>query len=292
MGYRFWRAAPLVITGLLMVGCGTAPAATPKAASGAACTSPIASKSWYMLDSLMGYQDNPQKLGISFTTYNLSQTPPNQREDAYFDVPGGNYSFPPDVQQTSPGVFSLSFSGNGRFTGAHSGRAAAVDLTGSVDGNTGAVDLTLKAEGSVFHLAIPATDITGAVALSKRIAADIQSKNWSDAYDVTTPNLKRGFSKTDLANDLNAMYRHVTSACRIGPAQYDAAQGMFQVLGDRFTDVLAITVTGQSGPPIATFASIDLERTNGTWVFVAGNEPGTSGGSTDPEFFGIPAPSP
>lgn len=240
----------------------------------------------------MGYQDDQQKLGIMFTTYNLSQTPPHQKEDAYFDVPGGSYSFPPTVAQTSPGVFSLAFSGSGKFTASPIQRTAAIDLNGTVDGNTGAVDLTLKAEGSVFHLAIPATDITGAVALSKRIAADIQSKSWSDVYDVTAPTLKRGFSKIDLANDLNAMYRHVTSACRIGPAQYDAAKGMFQVLGDRFTDVLAITVTGQSGPPIATFANIDLERTNGAWVFVAGNPPGVSGGSTEPEFFGIPAPSP
>jgi hypothetical protein len=74
------------------------------------------------------------------------------------------------------------------------------------------------------------------------------------------------------------------------PGQYEAAQGILQVLGDRFADVLAITVTGQSGPPIATFASIDLKRTNGVWVFVAGNPPGVSGGGTEPELFGIPAP--
>jgi hypothetical protein len=245
-----------------------------------------------MQDSLMGYQDDQQKLGIFFTTYNLSHSLPGQKEDAYFDVPGGSYSFPPDVTQTSPGVFSLAFGGSGKFTGSHLQRAATIDLKGAVDGNIGAVDLTLKAEGSVFHLAKPAADTTGAVALSKRIAADIESKNWSDVYDVTSPTLKGGFSKTDLANDLNGMYRHVTSACRIGPGQYEAAQGVLQVLGDRFIDVLAITVTGQPGPPIATFASIDLKRTNGAWVFVAGNPPGVSGGGTEPELFGIPAPSP
>jgi hypothetical protein len=291
MGYRFWRAAPLVIIGLLMVGCGTVPAAGP--VSGAACTSPIASKSWYMQDSLMGYQDGQQKLGIMFTAYNLSQTPPDQKEDAYFDVPGGNYSFPPDVRQTSPGVFSLSFSGAGQFTGAHSGRAATVDLRGSADENTGAVDLTLKADGSAFHLAIPPADASGAVALSRRIAADIQSKNWSDVYDAYTPTLKQaGYSKADLARDMNAGYRHVSSACRLGPGRYTRDEAPFPFLGDRFTDVIAITVTRQSGPPIATFATIDLKPANGTWVLVGSNPPGVAGGGTEPTLFGIPAPSP
>ena len=59
-----------------------------------------------------------------------------------------------------------------------------------------------------------------------------------------------------------------------------------------FIDVLAITVTAQPGRPVATFASIDLERKNGAWVFVAGDPPGVSGGATQPEKFGIPVPSP
>jgi hypothetical protein len=246
-----------------------------------------------MQDSLMGYQDGQQKLGIMFTTYNLSQSPPGQKEDAYFDVPGGNYSFPPEVQQTSSGVFSLSFSGNGRFTGARSGRTATVDLKGSVDGNSGAVDLTLKADGSAFHLAIPSADTTGAVALSRRIAADIQSKNWSDVYDAYTPTLKQaGYSKADLARDMNATYGHVSSACRLGPGRYTRDEAPFPLLGDRFTDVLAITVTRQSGPPIATFATIDLKPANGTWVFFSANPPGVAGGGAEPTLFGIPAPSP
>jgi hypothetical protein len=246
-----------------------------------------------MLDSLVGYQDGQQNLGIMFTAYSLSQPPPGQKEDAYFDVPAGNYSFPADVQQTSPGVFSLSFSGNGRFTGAHSGRAATIDLKGSVDGNTGAVDLTLKADGSAFHLAIPAADTTGAVALSTRIAADIQSKNWSDLYDAYTPMLKHpGYSKADLARDMNATYGHFSSACRLGPGRYVRDEAPFPLLGDRFTDVLAITVTRPSGPPIATFARIDLKPTNGTWFLVASNPPGVAYGSAEPELFDIPAPSP
>jgi hypothetical protein len=246
-----------------------------------------------MQDSLMGYQDAQQKLGILFTTYNLSQSLPGQKEDAYFDVPGGTYNFPPEVTQTSSGVFSVAFSGSGKFTGSHLQRAATVDLKGAVDGNSGAVDLTLKAEGSVFHLAIAATDTTGAVALSKRIAADIASKNWSDVYDATSPTLKgAGYSKADLAKDMNAAYRHVSTACRMGPAQYTPAAPLLQGLGEHFSDVLAITVIAQSGAPIATFASIDLKRANGVWVFVAGNPPGVSGGGTEPELFGIPAPSP
>ena len=246
-----------------------------------------------MQSASMSYQDPEQQLGISFQTYNLFPSPPGGKEDAYFSVPGGNYSFPPDVRQISPGVFSLAFNGSGRYTGAHSGRTATIDLKGSVDGNTGAVDLTLTADGSAFHLAIPAADTTGAVAVSKRIAADIASKNWSDAYDATSPTLTGvGFSKADFAKDMNASYRHVSSACRIGPGQYNPALGILRVLGDRFSDVLAITVTAASGPAIATFASIDLKRLDGVWVFVGGNPPGVSGGAAQPELFGIPVPSP
>jgi hypothetical protein len=241
----------------------------------------------------MGYQDDQQPLGIMFTTYNPFPSLSGQKEDAYFEVTGGSYSFPPKVTQTTSGVFSLAFSGSGLFTGSHLQRAATIELKGAVDGNTGAVDLTLKAEGSVFHLAIPASDTTGAVALSKRIAADIESKNWSDVYDATSPTLKSaGYTRAHLANDMNAAYGHVSSACRIGPGQYNRVGGFLQVLGDRFTDVLAITVRAQTGPPVATFATIDFKRMDGAWVFVAGNPPGVSNGETDPKLFGIPAPSP
>ncbi len=256
--------------------------------------SPIASKSWYMQSELVGYEDPQNHMRISFSTYNPFKSLGSvEKENAYFEVPGGSYAFPPNVQQTSPGVFSLAFSGTGQFTGSNFGRAATVDLKGTIDENTGAGDLTLRAEGSLFHLVVPATDTTDAVALSKRIAADIESKNWSDVYNVLSPNLKQpANSKADLAKDMNSIYRHVSNACRLGPGLYEPAQAPLEVLGDRFTDVLAISVTEQPGPPVATFATIDLKRQSGTWVFVAGNPPGVSAGSATPEDYGIPAPSP
>src|SRR5712692_78149 len=284
MGYRSRTAIPLVISGVVLAACGSAPASTPGPVSNSACTSPISSKAWYMQSELVGYEDPQNHLSISFSTYNPFKSLGSvAKVDAYFEVPGGSYSFPPDVRQTAPGVFSLAFSGTGQFTGSNFGRAATVDLNGTVDENTGAGDLTLKAEGSVFHLVVPATDTGGAVALSNRIAADIGSKNWSDVYQVLSPNLRNtGSSQADLARDMNAMYRHVSSACRLGPGQYAPAQAPLQVLGDRFTDVLAISVTQDAGPSVATFATIDLKRHSGTWVFVSGNPPGVSSGSATP----------
>jgi hypothetical protein len=297
MAYRFWRVVPLVITGLAVAACGTAPAATmPGSASGGVCTSPLANKSGYMQSASIDYRDSKGPLAISFSAHNRFESLPGDKESAYFDVPGGSYSFPPDVTQTSPGVFSLAFSGSGQFTGSNFGRAATVDLKGTVDENTGAVDLTLKAEGSVFHLAIAATDTTGAVALSKRIAADIESKNWSDVHDAYSPTLKSaGDSKAYIAGYMNAQYGHVSSACRIGPGQYAPNLAPFAfppLFGDRFYDVLAITVTVHSGGPVATFARIDLTRENGVWVFVAGNMPGVGGDGTASQQSGIPVPSP
>jgi hypothetical protein len=167
MDNRSRTAIPLVISGMVLAACGSAPASTAGPVSNAACTSPIASKSWYMQSELVGYEDPQNHLSISFSTYNPFKSLGSvAKVDAYFDVSGGSYSFPPDVQQTAPGIFSLAFSGTGRFTGSNFGRAATVDLNGSVDENTGAGDLTLKAEGSVFHLVVPATDTSGAVALS------------------------------------------------------------------------------------------------------------------------------
>ena len=242
----------------------------------------------------MDYQDSKGPLGIIFRTRNVFVSLRGQKGDAYFSVPGGSYSFGPDVLPISPGVFSLAFSGPGQFTGSNFARAARVDLGGTVDENTGAVDLTLKAEGSVFHLAIAPTEVTGAVALSKRIAADIESKNWSDVYEASGPTLKSaGYPKADLARYLNVEYGHVSRACRIGPSQYVRDETLSQVLGDRFEDVLAITVIAQSRTPVATFALIHLQRENGVWVFLAGNPPGVgSDGTQTSQQFGIPVPSP
>ncbi len=295
MGYRSRPVVPLLISGVVLAACGSAPASTaPGSVSSAACTSPIASKAWYMQSASVGYEDPQNHLSISFTTYNLFKSLGSvEKGNANFEVPGGSYAFPPDIEQTAPGVFSLSFSGTGQFSGSNFGRAATVDLKGTVDENTGAADLTLKAEGSIFHLVVPVTDTSGAVALSKRIAADIGSKNWSDVYQVLSPNLRNtGTSQADLARDMNAIYRHVSSACRLGPGQYVPAQVPLQVLGDRFTDVLAISVTQDAGPPVPTFATVDLKRQSGTWVFVSGNPPGESSGSATPSDSGIPAPSP
>ena len=297
MALRSWRVVSLVISGLVVAACGTARAATlVGSASAGVCTSPIASKAGYMQSASTYYRDSQGALAISFATRNRFESFPGEKVSAYFDVPGGSYSFAPDVTQTSPGVFWLAYEGPGQFTGSNFARAARVDLNGAVDENTGAVDLTLKAQGSVFHLAIAATDITGAVALSKRIAADIESKNWSDVYDASPATLKSaGYSKALLARDLNAAYKHVVRACRIGPGQYAPNLAPFAVPGvfdDHFYDVLAITVTAPSGSRVATFALVNLERDNGVWVFLAGNTPGVGGDGAETQQFGIPVPSP
>lgn len=246
-----------------------------------------------MLDPLVGYQDPQQGLGITFASYNrFKSLGVAQDEDARFDVPGGRYSFVPTIQQTSPGIFSLTFKGTGRFTGSGSGRPAALELHGTVDENSGAVDIQLKADGSSFHLGIAAADISGAVALSKRIAADIRSKNWSDVYAASSPRIKPNYPAFALANDLNAKYRHVSSACRLGPAQYSPAQPPLLLLGDHFVDVVAMTVTDPDGARVDTFAAIVLNREEGSWVFVDGNPPGIAFAGARPQDFGIPAPTP
>ena len=144
----------------------------------------------------------------------------------------------------------------------------------------------------MFHIVVPGADISGAVSLSERIAADIQAKNWPDVYLSFTPSLKEGgWSEDHVASEMAALYGHVTSACRLGPA-YDLRDKSPVPLGDNLTDVLAVTVSRPSGPPIATFATIDLALENGSWVFVQGNPLGTSPGATGPKDFGIPSPSP
>ena len=297
MALRSWRVVSLVISGLVVAACGTARAAAlVGSASAGVCTSPIASKAGYMQSASTYYRDSQGALAISFATRNRFESFPGEKVSAYFDVPGGSYSFAPDVTQTSPGVFWLAYEGPGQFTGSNFARAARVDLNGAVDENTGAVDLTLKAQGFVFHLAIAATDMTGAVALSKRMAADIESKNWSDVYAAASPTLKSGgYSKTLLARNLNADYKHVLRACRIGPGQYapNLAPFAFPALfADHFYDLLAVTVSAPSGAPVATFARIDLMRESGAWVFLAGNTPGVGGDGTETQQFGIPVPSP
>ena len=245
-----------------------------------------------MQPPILVFQDPQQRLSMSLFTYNPFQSAGVDGQGAFFSVPTGTYAFEPLVRQTTPGNFKISFSGAGQFTGSNFKRAATLDLSGTADENTGAADLTLRADGSVFHIVVAGADISGAVALSERIARDIQAKNWSDVYLTFTPSLKEsGYSEVWLANEMATLYRHVTSACRIGPA-YDLRDHSPVPLDDNLTDVLAITLSPQSGPPIATFATIDLVLENGSWVFVQGNPLGTSPGATGPKDFGIPAPSP
>lgn len=245
-----------------------------------------------MQPPILVFQDHQQRLSMSLFTYNPFQSAGVDGQGAFFSVPTGTYAFEPLVRQTTPGNFKISFSGAGQFTGSNFQRAATLDLSGTADENTGAADLTLRADGSVFHIVVAGADISGAVALSERIARDIQAKNWSDVYLTFTPSLKEsGYSEVWLAKEMATLYRHVTSACRIGPA-YDLRDHSPVPLDDNLTDVLAITLSPQSGPPIATFATIDLVLENGSWVFVQGNPLGTSPGATGPKDFGIPAPSP
>jgi hypothetical protein len=210
---------------------------------------------------------------------------------AFFSVPGGTYDFSPTVQQTAPGVFALSFKGTGFFVGPSSKRPATIELRGTANENTGAADLTLTADGSSFHLLVAGADITGAIALSTRIATDIQAKNWPDVYANESPLLRQGgYSEALLAHDLSGMYGRVTTACRFGPAYY--LRSGDPLLSDDVTDVLAVTVHDGAGPSVRTFATIHLVPESGSWSFVGGNAPGTSPGATGPRDFGIPAPPP